>query len=160
MSQTLKNFRLNLNEDLKKLQEIGERVPPYETDFVFSNKPGIIYTSFKDDQNNTIRVQFHSTSTKTKSYEVEFDINGYSKEAFKTNMKHFFKIISTVVEIINEFIEKYKPYQLDIEPYEKTGKIDQKDKIWAAYASVNIKDKNYIMGKSPNGFSIQINTNK
>jgi hypothetical protein len=68
-----------------------------------------------------------------------------------------FKIISTVVQVINEFIEKYQPTQLYIEAFEKLGKIDQKSKIWIQYAKVNLKADGYVIGNQGTGFGIQKN---
>jgi hypothetical protein len=117
-------------------------------------------TEFNDDQRNRIRVKFHRFKQGSDSFEVEFDVNGHSGEAFKTDTKHFFKIISTVVQVINEFIEKYQPTQLYIEAFEKQGKIDQKNKIWIQYAKVNLKADGYVIGNQGNGFGIQKNKNK
>lgn len=47
-----------------------------------------------------------------------------------------------------------------IEPDDLPNKIGQKYKIWLEYIKVNLKNNDYILGKSPNGFSIQINKNK
>ena len=160
MARSYQNYKQNLNESEQKLQEIGQLVQPYDKDFIFIESGNAIMTEFNDDQRNRIRVKFHRFKEGSDSFEVEFDINGHSGEAFKTDIKHFFKIISTVVQVINEFIEKYQPTQLYIEAFEKQGKMDQKNKIWIQYAKVNLKADGYVIGNQGNGFGIQKNKNK
>ena len=160
MARSYQNYKQNLNESEQKLLEIGQLVQPYDKDFIFTESGNSIMTEFNDDQRNRIRVKFHRFKQGSDSFEVEFDVNGYSGEAFKTDTKHFFKIISTVVQVINEFIEKYQPTQLYIEAFEKQGKIDQKNKIWIQYAKVNLKADGYVIGNQGNGFGIQKNKNK
>ena len=160
MARSYQNYKQNLNESEQKLLEIGQLVQPYDKDFIFTESGNSIMTEFNDDQRNRIRAKFHRFKQGSDSFEVEFDVNGYSGEAFKTDTKHFFKIISTVVQVINEFIEKYQPTQLYIEAFEKQGKIDQKNKIWIQYAKVNLKADGYVIGNQGNGFGIQKNKNK
>ena len=155
MAITYQNYKQNLNEEEQKLQEIGQPVQPYETDFWFSEKGNMIYTDFQDDQKNNISIKFHRFKEGSTGFEVEFTVNGYSGEAFKTDTKHFFKIISTVVQAINEFIEKYQPTQLYIDAFNKPDKEGQKNKIWMQYAKVNLKADGYIIGNQGSGFGIQ-----
>ena len=157
MARSYQNFKQNLNEHEQKLLEIGQLVQPYEKDFLFNEKGNIIYADFKDDQRNNISVRFHRFKEGSNSFEVEFAINGFSGEAFKTDTKHFFRIISTVIQAINEFIEKYQPTQLFIEGSDKPGKEGQKDKIWIQYAKINIKADDYTLGTYPKGFGLQKN---
>jgi hypothetical protein len=157
MARTYQNYKQNLNESEQKLYEIGQRVQPYEKDFWFSEKGNMIYTDFRDDQRNDISVRFHRFKEGSDSFEVEFAVNGYSGEAFKTDTKHFFKIISTVVQAINEFIEKFQPSQIFIEGEDKIGKQGQKDRIWIQYAKVNLKANDYVLGTYPKGFGLQKN---
>jgi hypothetical protein len=119
----------------------------------------MVYTDFRDEQKNEISVRFHRFKEGSNGFEVEFTVNNRSVEAFKTDTKHFFKIISTVVQVINEFIEKYKPTQLFIEGEDKEDKQGQKSTIWLQYIKVNLKADNYVVGNHKNGFMIQ-NNNK
>jgi hypothetical protein len=158
MARSYQNYKQNLNEQEQKLLEIGQRVQPYEKNFVFVEKNIDIFTEFQDDQKNNIKIIFHRFKEGSESFEVEFTVNGFSGEAFKTDTKHFFKIISTVVEAINEFIDKYQPTQIFIEGYDKLGKQGQKDRIWLQYAKVNLKADNYTLGIHPKGFGLQKNS--
>jgi len=157
MARSYQNFKQNLNEHEQKLLEIGQLVQPYEKDFLFNEKGNMVYADFKDDQRNNISVRFHRFKEGSNSFEVEFAINGFSGEAFKTDTKHFFRIISTVIQVINKFIEKYQPTQLFIEGSDKPGKEGQKDKIWIQYAKINIKADDYTLGTYPKGFGLQKN---
>jgi hypothetical protein len=159
MARTYQNFKQNLNESEQKLYEIGQRVQPYDTDFLFGEKGNMVYTDFRDEQKNEISVRFHRFKEGSNGFEVEFTVNNRSVEAFKTDTKHFFKIISTVVQVINEFIEKYKPTQLFIEGEDKEDKQGQKNSIWLQYIKVNLKADEYVVGNHKNGFMIQ-NNNK
>lgn len=155
MARSYQNFKQNLNEHEQKLLEIGQLVQPYEKDFLFSEKGNMIYTDFRDDQKNDIGIRFYRFKEGSTGFEVEFMINRQSGEAFKTDTKHFFKIISTVVQAINEFIEKYNPTQLFIEGLDKEDKLGQKNNIWLQYAKVNLKADDYTIGNHKNGFMIQ-----
>jgi hypothetical protein len=159
MARSYLNYKQNINEHEQKLLEIGQRVQPYEKDFLFSEKGIDILTNFKDDQQNNIDIMFHRFKEGSTGYEVEFTINNRSVEAFKTDLKHFFKIISTVVQAINEFIEKYQPTQLFIEGEDKPDKLGQKNNIWIQYIKVNLKADEYVVGNYKNGFMIQNNKN-
>ena len=160
MAQTLHSHQIALTESVKKLQEIGQRVSPYTTNFNWNQRSnGQVAVEFDNEQDNTISVYFHPVDIKHGIYEIEFNVNRYNSKAFKTSTTHFFKIISTVVEVVEQFIEKYKPFQLNIEPDELVGKSGQKYRIWMEYLKANIKDQGYILGKTPNGFTIQIRKN-
>jgi len=156
MARSYSNYKQNLNEEELKLQEIGQLVQPYETNFTFQGNDTIM-TEFNDGGGNMIRVKFHRFQQGSESFEVEFDVNGFSGESFKTDTKHFFKIISTVVQVINEFLEKYEPTQIHIDGDDKLGKEGQKNNIWLQYAKVNVKADDYTLGTKPIGFSLQNN---
>lgn len=155
MARSYQNYKQNLNEQEQKLLEIGQLVQPYEKDFLFSEKGNMVYTDFRDDQRNDISVRFHRFKEGSTGYEVEFTVNNRSVEAFKTDLKHFFKIISTVIQVINEFIESYQPTQLFIEGEDKPDKEGQKDKLWLQYVKVNLNADKYVIGNYKNGFMIQ-----
>jgi hypothetical protein len=159
MAQSYQNYKQNLSESELKLQEIGQRVQPYDSNFIFNEVGNMVRSDFRDDQKNDISVRFHRFKEGSNGFEVEYTVNNRSVEAFKTDMKHFFKIISTVIQVINEFIEKYNPTQLFIDGEDKPDKEGQKDKLWLQYAKVNLKADDYVIGNYKNGFMIQNNKN-
>lgn len=138
------------------LKEIGQLVVPYTRDFIFKQDSGFIKTNFEDDQSNEIVIMFHQHwGSKVPRYEIEFSVNGFSVQSFKTSIKHFFKIISTVIYCINLFIDKYNPESLLIDGLDKYESPGQKNKIWIEYAKMNIKDRGYKIGHIKNGFEIR-----
>ena len=155
MARSHQLYKQNLSETESKLQEIGQRVQPYDSNFSFTEIGNMIRSDFRDDQRNDISVRFHRFKEGSNGFEVEFTINNRSVEAFKTDMKHFFKIISTVIQVINEFIEEYNPTQLFIDGEYKPGKEGQKDKLWLQYSKVNLKADDYMIGNYKGGFMIQ-----
>lgn len=155
MARSHQLYKQNLSETESKLQEIGQRVQPYDSNFSFTEIGNMIRSDFRDDQRNDISVRFHRFKEGSNGFEVEFTINNRSVEAFKTDMKHFFKIISTVIQVINEFIEEYNPTQLFIDGEDKPGKEEQKDKLWLQYSKVNLKADDYMIGNYKGGFMIQ-----
>lgn len=160
MARSYNNWKQNLNEQEQKLQEIGQLVQPYTSNFNWKDDRGSIKTEFKDDKGNVIEVMFHKHDKNSQSFEAEFMVNKQSVQDFKTDLKHFFKIISTVIYATNDFLKKYKPYQLFIEPYEKEGKINQKGKIWIQYFKVNVEGNGYTLGSlGDKGFALQNNNN-
>ena len=155
MARSHQLYKQNLSETESKLQEIGQRVQPYDSNFSFTEIGNMIRSDFRDDQRNDISVRFHRFKEGSNGFEVEFTINNRSVEAFKTDMKHFFKIISTVIQVINEFIEEYNPTQLFIDGEDKPGKEEQKDKLWLQYSKGNLKADDYMIGNYKGGFMIQ-----
>ena len=92
MAQSYSNYKQNLSESEQKLLEIGQLVPPYQSTFEFEDRGHMFIAVFQDDEGNTIDVRFHRFKQGSNSFEVEFVVNGFSAQAFKTNTKHFFKI--------------------------------------------------------------------
>lgn len=155
MGRSYNNWKQNLNEQEQKLLEIGQLVQPYINSFNWNEQGNTIQTEFKDDENNLIEVMFHRFKQDSTGFEAEFTVNKNSIESFKTNMKHFFKIISTVIYSTNDFIKKYKPTQLFVEGEDKKGKEGQKNKIWLQYFKVNVEGNGYVIGNMDNGFMLQ-----
>jgi hypothetical protein len=155
MGRSYNNWKQNLNEQEQKLLEIGQLVQPYISNFNWNEHGNTIQTEFKDDKDNLIEVMFHKFKQDAAGFEAEFIVNKNSIEAFKTNIKHFFKIISTVIYATNDFIKEYKPTQLFIEGEDKKGKEGQKNKIWLQYFKVNIEGNGYVIGNMNNGFMLQ-----
>ena len=157
MARSLENYRANLNESDSLLREIGELVEPYQKKFTFIESGNTIKTEFPDGNGNKIQVYLHRFKTGSKSYETEFNVNNMSISRFKTTNTEFFKLISTVIHAINQFIVEYGPTQLYVSGDDTAGKEGQKNNIWLQYAKVNIKDSNYVIGNGPDGFMLQKN---
>lgn len=160
MARSYNNWKQNLNENEQKLQEIGQLVQPYTSTFSWKDEGNSIKTEFKDDKGNLIDVMFHRFKKGSNGFEAEFMVNKQSVEDFKTDTKHFFKIISTVIYATNNFIKKYKPSQVFVEGFDKPGKEGQKNKIWIQYFKVNVEGNGYALGNYKNGFALQNINNK
>ena len=160
MARSYINYKQNLNEQEQKLLEIGQLVQPYINNFNWVEQGNTIQTEFKDDKDNLIEVKFHRFKQGSTGFEAEFTINKNSIESFKTTTNHFFKIISTVVTAVNDFLKKYNPSQLFIEGDDKPGKEGQKNRIWIQYIKVNIEGEGYALGSmGSKGFALQNKNN-
>jgi hypothetical protein len=155
MARTLQNYRDNLTETEFILTEIGQLVTPYKRKFTFTELGNTISTEFIDDAGNTVKVYLHRFKTGSTSYEAEFNVNGMSISKVKTTKTNFFKIISTVIHSINQFIDEYNPTQIYISGDDTIGKEGQKNNIWLQYAKVNVTDSDYVIGNGPDGFMLQ-----
>lgn len=139
------------------IKEIGERVPPYfKKDRVNITGEDPAEFTFDDDKGNVIKVLFHNLhANKEKAYEVEYYVNGKGAQAFESSIKHLFEILSTVIEVINAFLDKYDPDYIKIDGLDKIDAEGQKNSIYKAYAKAFIKDKDYKMIDDGNGFIIR-----
>lgn len=156
---TILEFK-NIPSTIKILSEIGDPVPPYITkdkiDIKDDSDYGDYSFTFKDQFDNSIKVCFICTDINNQSFEVEFMVNGNSVKALDTNISHYFKILSTVIEVINKFIEIYSPNTLLIDGIGvNQEKYSQKNKIYIAYAKNLIDDGEYSIGTLPKGFALQ-----
>lgn len=147
----LKTRRLYLTESEMKIQEIGQRITPITSNFNFIQGSNGKEVSFEDSKGNKIKVMFYETE-KPGVVEIDFMVNNTS---FGNNVnmstQTFFLIVSTVIECINIYLDKYDPKQIKIEGSDKIGKDGQKNKIWKQYLTVGIKDKNYKIGEESDG---------
>ena len=68
MAVSLKTYRRILNEDQRKIQEIGQRLPPFQTEFnIIENNNGY-ESSFLDPDNNKIKILFHQLGSDNNGY--------------------------------------------------------------------------------------------
>ena len=153
MARTLKTYRAFLVEDFQKqIIEIGQRVKPFQTNFAFEKISTGYESKFSDANDNKVSVRFYLLKSRNpdySGYEIDFSVNGTSfGTGRKMEIKSFFSIISTVVECINRFIEKFNVSQLLINAYDKEGKVGQKEKIWREYVLQNITDTGFVVGRA------------
>lgn len=147
----------NRPEVIRFIAEIGQRVPPYftkDTVVITGNDPAEFV--FKDGEGNEVKVVFHNLhAKKEKAYEVEYYINGKGAQAFESTVKHLFEILSTVIEVINAFLDQYDPDYIKIDGLDKVDAQGQKNSIYKAYAKAFIEDKDYKMIDDGDGFIIR-----
>lgn len=138
------------------LSEIGELVTPYVTKGdikIEENEHGEPSFKFEDDQGNSIEVLF--THIKGTSYEAEFSVNKNSFQDFKTTTAHYFKILSTVIGVINKFLQEYEPDMLMVNGIDKDKEHEgQKNDIYRTYSKAMIDQTDYKVGNLPTGFGL------
>lgn len=154
---TLKEYK-QTPSTVKILSEIVEPVPPYikkeNIEIEEDSEYGDYSFSFKDEFDNNIKVTF--TEYNDNCFEAEFSVNGDAYDGIKTTMSHYFKILSTVIEIINVFLDEYDPNTIIISGIGTTDlKSEQKNRIYLTYVKNLIKDNEYIVANKNNGFLIQ-----
>lgn len=123
-----------VKEILKEnLTEIFE-TPPLKTNFNFIKEEGLIYIpEFKDSKGNNIKIYFWEYPNN--SYMVDFTLNGssFGNEDIEYTLKEYTSLIRTIYESINQFLEKYQPYALEIggaDSIKNIKKIGQKGRIY------------------------------
>jgi hypothetical protein len=157
MARTLRTYRLFLTEFQNQVVEIGQLVKPFQTSFNFDKIINGYQSNFSDDSKNKISVYFYTMEKERFGYEIDFSVNGTSiGNDRKMDLKLFLPIVSTVVSCINAFIEKFNPPRLYIAAAEKSGRVEQKQKIWREYVLQNIKDTGFVVGNAQpeNGYLI------
>lgn len=139
----------NRPEVVRFISEIGQRVPPYfKKDTVEIKGDDPAEYSFQDNKGNGVKVVFHNLhAKKEKAYEIEYHVNGMGAQAFE--------ILSTVIEVINAFLDQYDPDYIKIDGLDKIDSEGQKNSIYKAYAKSFIEDKDYKMIDDGDGFIIR-----
>lgn len=147
----------NRPDVIKFIKEIGDRVVPYFTkDTVDIKGDDPAEFTFEDNEGNVIKVLFHNLhAKKEKAYEVEYYVNGKGAQAFESSVKHLFQILSTVIEVINAFLDSYDPDYIKVDGLDKIDSKGQKNSIYKAYAKAFIEDKEYKMIDDGEGFIIR-----
>jgi hypothetical protein len=162
MGQSLTSFKksLLLTEIVKEIFDSE----PFKTNFTFqpSEYATVETPRFQDPLGNVVKIYF--TENDEDLYEVEFSINGSSFQSpnVNYNIKDYSKLLSTIAQGINAFIEQYQPQGILIKGtdiFQKVSKnpktIGQKDRLYLYFIS-QIEDKGkYMLDKSnPEGIAL------
>lgn len=157
--------RILLTNLLKEvtIQEIFDS-KPFKTSF--NIKPGFEATYqtevFKDPQGNDIEIFFVESGEDI--YEVDFQVNGDSFKAanVKYSLQDYTRLLSTVAEGVSQFLNKYQPYGVvfrgadDFASVSKNpNKRGQKDRIYDFFITQLENNKNYKIGRYPDGIGLQ-----
>ncbi len=147
----------NRPDVIEFIKEIGDRVTHYFTkDSVTITGDDPAEYTFDDGKGNKIKVVFHNLhAKKEKAYEVEYHVNGKGAQAFESSVKHLFEIMSTVIEVVNAFLDSYDPDYIKVDGLDKVDSQGQKNNIYKAYAKAFIQDKDYKMIDDGEGFIIR-----
>jgi hypothetical protein len=118
--------------------------------------------SFKDPQGNTIDIYFIESGDDT--YELDFQLNGNSFKASDVGytLKDYTSLLATIALAVTHFLEKYEPYGVifrgadDFESVSKNpNKKGQKDRIYDFFITQLGDNKNYRIGRYPDGIGLQ-----
>jgi hypothetical protein len=137
---------------------------PFKTSFTIG--PGFEahyeVESFKDPQGNTIDIYFIESGDDT--YELDFQLNGNSFKAsdVEYTLKEYTSLLSTIALAVTHFLEKYQPYGVvfrgadDFELVSKNpNKRGQKDRIYDFFITQLGDNRNYKIGRYPDGIGLQ-----
>jgi hypothetical protein len=141
-------FRL-LKEQLSELliKEIGEsEVPPlswkktlddYNYEFIINinNIPVTVDVLFEQFNSEEERLLYlgHVLKDYEDCYNLAFGIQDIDTQVYKTDYKTLLKILSTVIDILKQFIKKYSPSAILIHPTEKNSISKAKDNLYKAF---------------------------
>jgi hypothetical protein len=90
---------------------------------------------------------------KDDEYEAEYSVNGDSFQKFTPTLSHYFKILSTVIEVVNKFLKEYDPYLVRVDGIDKDREHKgQKNTIYKVYAKALVDGTDYRVADLTNGF--------
>jgi len=118
--------------------------------------------SFKDPQGNTVDIHFIESGEDV--FEIDFQLNGNSFKASDVNytLKDYTSLLSTIALAVTQFLEKYEPYGItfrgadNFESVSKNpNKKGQKDRIYDFFITQLGDNRNYKIGRYPDGIGLQ-----
>ena len=118
--------------------------------------------SFKDPQGNTVDIYF--TESGEDIFEIDFQLNGNSFKASDVSytLKDYTSLLSTIALAVTQFLEKYEPYGItfrgadDFRSVSKNpNKKGQKDRIYDFFITQLGDNRNYKIGRYPDGIGLQ-----
>lgn len=122
------------------LLEIGEGVTPYKFTGP-EDRSGDIWYRFKTEDNDHYVVRFIGGFDEDK-FELMFYVANDSNVSFDqvVNKGKIFKVLSTVMAIIQDFVEEYPVDEIFFSGADKEGsKTNQRDDIYRMYISKNMQ---------------------
>ena len=130
--------------DRLHLNETGEgSAKPYPYKFNDVSFSEVEYTFETEDQDEYI-VEVINTDMINRIWDMQFNIKGEDHE-YVADKGRMFSVMSTLLKISEEFIEKYKPNILKFRPSDKEGGEPdmRRFKLYLAYVERNIKPEYY-----------------
>ena len=120
--------------DMKMLNEIGEGTKTFPWQFNDRDEDGNYFYSFKTPKND---YSVGIADLEEGMYELSF--NTVENASLDTNEGVMLKVMSTVVEITKDFIERVKPEAIYFRPIKTGGPEDsRRGRIYAAYIKKNL----------------------
>jgi len=130
-------------------EEVGtSMVRPYSYEKTSDDKLATYYKFTTDDDDKYVVRFFHMGEFQHKekwmgNYKVEFVVGGDLYDAGDTvvvNKGRFFKVISTVISIIKDFVKEHDPNQLEINPVTNFKKDKRRKNIYIRYIQKLLPD--------------------
>lgn len=129
---------------LRSINEIGEgNVQPYP--FTYDNTSFNEVHYYFSTEKYDYDVQINNTDPRAGTWELQFGPVGESVETV-TNEGKQFKVMSTVLQIINDFIEKHQPNRLSFKPVKDEEKDDDKRRFnfYMSYIKRNMRKEYFV----------------
>jgi len=146
-----------IEKEKQLLNEIGEgNTVPFFWDENFIELHNKIKTLIPVDYNNNqyqLSISFSFENIESKVFEIGFSLDGDDEQLFKSPVKFYLKILSTVLKVVEGFIKKYDPVLLFFKGFDKRD-VDipcQKDRIYFSYVEKNAKKLGFNYGHKKDG---------
>lgn len=135
---TTANFP-EFGERLLNLNEIGEgSVEPYDYDFENISYLEVHYNFDTEDGDEYI-VYVVNTDRPASVWEMEFGVTGHNYKSV-LDKGRMYRVLATILKIVNDFIDKYKPNVLKFEPSKTRGDNDMRRyNLYMQYVKKNIR---------------------
>ena len=146
------------------LQEIGDgssKPFPWGGNFYPVEKGGVFTIFYAPRPNELgtlpeVMVQFGTIDQEKGKWNMGFTVNGEDRQEFKSDVKYYLQILSTILQIFEKFIKTYNPNYLTVEGIDKEDIIipGQKNRIYFSYLEKNADRLGYNYGHKKNGLTL------
>lgn len=146
-------------------EEVGQSmVEPYKYEKTSDDKLATYYKFITDDDDQYVVRFFHIGEFQQKEkwmgqYQVEFVTGDENGVTIVVNKGRFYRVMSTIISIIKEFVKEHDPKQLKINPVSNFKKDKRRKNIYIRYIEKLLPD-NYKYKKTLIGNTLLITKNK
>jgi hypothetical protein len=133
---------------LKSIDEIGDgssQSYPFRFDNVGFNE---VHYNFDTEDGDDYIVYLTNSSPEKRIWEMQFGVAGGTPEDV-INKGRVFKIMATLLAVINDFIEKLQPNLLRFEPSKNNEDDNRRFKMYMAYINKNMRKEYYAYDRNP-----------
>lgn len=82
-------------------------------------------------------VEYEFSDELDEGYIFSFSVEGSTQQGIKTSMSEYLRIMATIFEVLQKFIEEYHPEYIKLTGDDKVGATGQKNRIYMAYLEKN-----------------------
>jgi hypothetical protein len=125
------------NLEFTRLDEVGEgNVEPYEVKIIKSTDNNKVY-GFKTEDNDRYEIEFNRGSLDDNEWDAIFGVKGedYTKV---TNKGRLYRVMATILKIMNGFFANTKPDMLVIEPIKNMSGDFRRFSLYLSYIGKNL----------------------